>query len=191
MECFKLVTSNTPFQLAVEIYTGSKMESGDSVESLFQVLPQEEKEIWFKHFRRALRGESFKAEVYIPSRNSNPGQYAELSFNPIFENGTVKSIALHLHDITEKTIHLNAIENQNNLLKEVTWMQAHIVRAPLSRLLTIIELIKSYPDSLNESEQLTMLTDTADELDKIITTISNKAESVIKKFETNNEDDNS
>ena len=59
-------------------------------------------------------------------------------------------------------------------------MQSHIVRAPLSRLLTIIELIKSYPDSLRDKEKISMLTESALELDKIITDISNKAESVTK-----------
>jgi len=177
----KLIASNRQFQLAIHAYTGSTLETGESVEPLFKVLPIEEKEIWIKNFRRAFKGEGFKTEVCIPAKDSIPDQYAELSFNPIFENNSVQAIALHLHDITEKTIHLNEIEEQNNRLKDVTWMQSHIVRAPLSRLLTIIELIKSYPDSLREKEKVSMLTDSALELDKIITDISNKAESVTKK----------
>ena len=176
----KFVSLKTQFQLAIHAYTGSTLETGESVEPLFKVLPIEEKEIWIKNFRRAFKGEGFKTEVCIPAKDSIPDQYAELSFNPIFENNSVQSIALHLHDITEKTIHLNEIEEQNNLLKEVTWMQSHIVRAPLSRLLTIIELIKSYPDSLRDKEKISMLTESALELDNIITDISNKAESVTK-----------
>ncbi len=176
----KLIASNRQFQLAIHAYIGSTLESGESVEPLFKVLPIEEKKIWIKNFKRAFEGDGFKTEVCIPGKEAIPHQYAELSFNPIFENNSVQSIALHLHDITEKTIHLNEIEEQNNLLKEVTWMQSHIVRAPLSRLLTIIELIKSYPDSLRDKEKISMLTESALELDNIITDISNKAESVTK-----------
>ena len=42
----------------------------------------------------------------------------------------------------ESILHNQKIEKQNNLLKEITWIQSHVVRAPLSRLLAIANLLK-------------------------------------------------
>jgi hypothetical protein len=38
--------------------------------------------------------------------------------------------------------HWIAIEKQNKKLKEIAWAQSHIVRAPLARMLGIVNLIK-------------------------------------------------
>ncbi len=47
-----------------------------------------------------------------------------------------------VNDVTDKLEHLKKIETQNMKLKNIAWTQSHIVRAPLSRILGIINLLE-------------------------------------------------
>ena len=77
--------------------------------------------------------------------------------------------------ISDLQEYINTIEDQNKKLREIAWIQSHVVRAPLSRLMMLIDLIKSNPfaDSDNE-ELLNNVLISAGELDNIIRDISNK-----------------
>ena len=71
--------------------------------------------------------------------------------------------------------YINTIEDQNKKLREIAWIQSHVVRAPLSRMMTLIELIKS--NSFNDSDNEELLNNvliSAVELDNVIRDISNK-----------------
>ena len=59
-------------------------------------------------------------------------------------------------DITERYKYIQAIELQNKKLKKIAWTQSHVVRAPLARIMGLIELLKdnSFPVDENEREQL-------------------------------------
>jgi FixJ family two-component response regulator len=70
-----------------------------------------------------------------------------------------------------------AIEKQNEVLKEIAWIQSHKVRAPLARMMGIIELIKNKKDDLVLNENLLgHFMQSADELDSIIREIVAKSE---------------
>ena len=77
--------------------------------------------------------------------------------------------------ISDLQQYINTIEDQNKKLREIAWIQSHVVRAPLSRMMTLIELIKSnsFDDSDNE-ELLNNVLISAVELDNVIRDISNK-----------------
>jgi PAS domain S-box-containing protein len=80
------------------------------------------------------------------------------------------------NDITEISNHLKTVQLQNERLKEIAWIQSHIVRAPLARMMSIIDLLK-YPN-VQESEKdelMKYLLDSSVELDEIIRDITNKA----------------
>jgi PAS domain S-box-containing protein len=79
------------------------------------------------------------------------------------------------NDITEKNKYLKTIENQNKNLKEIAWIQSHIVRAPVARILGILHYIEEY--HLNDDENtffLESLKTSALELEEIIQDITNK-----------------
>ncbi|MFY8020911.1 MAG: PAS domain S-box protein [Bacteroidia bacterium] len=82
-------------------------------------------------------------------------------------------------DISERMTHLKAIEAQNKQLQEIAWIQSHIVRAPLARIMGLIHLLKveeEIPDDLKELLNYLLLS--AEEFDEIIKTISNKSQVV-------------
>jgi PAS domain S-box-containing protein len=82
-------------------------------------------------------------------------------------------------DITENVKYLNSIEEQNKVLKEITWMQSHVVRAPLARLMALINALEEAEESEFPHQKLREeVQNSAHELDEIIREISNKAQRV-------------
>ncbi|MBC7886574.1 MAG: PAS domain S-box protein [Ferruginibacter sp.] len=80
-------------------------------------------------------------------------------------------------DINEQRNHIKAIENQNLQLKEIAWIQSHVVRAPLARMMGFINLINSNKDTGAEKTGLLQyVLDSGRELDAIIREIVEKAE---------------
>lgn len=77
------------------------------------------------------------------------------------------------NDITKSIEHLNEIENQNIKLRDIAWIQSHIVRAPLANILGLISIIND-TENFNNKELLTHLNQSATELEKIINDIVNK-----------------
>lgn len=71
------------------------------------------------------------------------------------------------------------IEKQNEVLKEITWIQSHVVRTPLTRLMAITGLLK---ENKNTEEEKTLLIDniivSTKELDEIIKEIVAKSEKI-------------
>ena len=101
--------------------------------------------------------------------------FAELQSNTIQFDGKKATLVL-AHDITERFEHIEAIEKQNEKLREIAWIQSHIVRAPLARAMGIAALIKELKNESAEcSNLLGYLLESCTELDLIIRDIAQKA----------------
>lgn len=71
--------------------------------------------------------------------------------------------------------HVEAIEEQNKKLREIAWIQSHVVRAPLSRLMGLIDLFSNEENDDDEKRAiLSYMLVSANELDAVIKTISDK-----------------
>lgn len=82
-------------------------------------------------------------------------------------------------NITDRIEYLKTLEIQNKKLTEIAWAQSHVVRAPLARIMALIDLIKNYPELNEENEELLgYIFTSAVELDEVIKDISRKAEEV-------------
>jgi PAS domain S-box-containing protein len=80
-------------------------------------------------------------------------------------------------DITDRVKFVNAILDQNKVLKEISWIQSHVVRAPLARMMGVINLLNDYElQDPQFSTYLTMISNSAFELDQIIREITSKTE---------------
>jgi len=78
-------------------------------------------------------------------------------------------------DITERLNYIKAIEQQNERLREISWMQSHVVRAPLARIMGLVPLLKDLKENREEMEQmLDYLLLSANELDGVVKEITNK-----------------
>ena len=87
----------------------------------------------FKHITK--KGEIFTVHLYS---------------SPITYNGQ-KCRQIIAIDISEKMKYLKFIENQNKSLKKIGWMQSHELRAPLVRLMGLINLLNDH-DSICKEE---------------------------------------
>jgi PAS domain S-box-containing protein len=52
-------------------------------------------------------------------------------------------------DITERLAHIKAIEDQNQKMREISWMQSHVIRAPLARMMGLMDLFMLGCDDIN------------------------------------------
>ncbi|MCH8487292.1 MAG: PAS domain S-box protein [Candidatus Cyclonatronum sp.] len=80
-------------------------------------------------------------------------------------------------DISERLKYLHYVENQNKVLREISWTQSHLVRAPLARMMSLIGLLRESDfETFSEEEILGYLTDSAAEIDAMIHEIAEKTE---------------
>ncbi|WP_437369448.1 PAS domain S-box protein [Maribacter litoralis] len=84
---------------------------------------------------------------------------------------TLKGIVANSKDVTTKVQHLKAIESQNAQLKKIAWTQSHIVRAPVARLMGLVDLLRDDKEKLKLEERdqiLNYIITSADEIDNVI-----------------------
>ena len=74
--------------------------------------------------------------------------------------------------------YIQTIEDHNSRLKDIAWTQSHVVRAPLARIMGLVDLIQNYPNIDEQSELLEHINSSAKELDSIIRNITSKTEDV-------------
>jgi PAS domain S-box-containing protein len=94
-----------------------------------------EDEVFKNHFTHILKnGKEIKVEIYFREIKSNSNS----------------GLIVQSNDISETLKRINTIERQNEKLKSIAWTQSHVVRAPLSRILGIVNLIEQHNDDLGE-----------------------------------------
>ncbi|QCY68599.1 PAS domain S-box protein [Antarcticibacterium flavum] len=81
-----------------------------------------------------------------------------------------------MQDITELKRYIETIENNNKRLKEIAWTQSHVVRAPLARIMGLIDLLQNHEDIEDIGLLLNSIMSSARELDGIIRKINSKTE---------------
>ncbi|TSD66802.1 PAS domain S-box protein [Inquilinus sp. KBS0705] len=108
------------------------------------------------------------------------GQIILVNIQSTFIQFNGKSTRLVLaNDITEQLNHTAAIELQNKRLQDIAWIQSHVVRAPLARIMGLIELFECYKSTdIDKPDLLNNIMRSAKELDTIIKEISSKTEEV-------------
>ncbi len=80
-----------------------------------------------------------------------------------------------LRDVTDQMNNMAAIVKQNEIFKEIAWIQSHVVRAPLARMMGIINILEE-EEGLDEevSNYISIVNNSAHELDGIVRKISMK-----------------
>jgi PAS domain S-box-containing protein len=91
-------------------------------------------------------------------------------------------LSVYFKDITERLNYIKAIEEQNENLKEISWLQSHVIRAPLARIMGLIPLVNdSNQDTAEKKKALEYLLLSANELDGVIRSITSKTDCSDKK----------
>ncbi len=94
-------------------------------------------------------------------------------------NGSPLRVVSAMIDTTASKEYMRKIELQNAALRDITFIQSHVVRAPLATLMGLVSLLKEEAGISAECKDLIAgIGETAQKLDDVIHTIVRKAEAI-------------
>jgi PAS domain S-box-containing protein len=122
--------------------------------------------------------ESCQVEMICYKKNGEEF-WLNFSVSPVMDDmGEISHWVFIQRDVTEQRKHTRAIEDQNKQLKEIAWMQSHVVRAPLARMMGFINLIEKQTGKHSDKELLQYVLEAGNELDVVIRDIVKKSEQI-------------
>lgn len=153
-----------------------------------EILNMNLKDLWFEEERLELpKGlqqnlmmkPGYLSGVYRLQKKDGTVITAEVHSNRMDYDGVEARIVLAT-DITKRIAHARAVELQNRKLREIAWTQSHVVRAPLVRLMGLLEFYKLSPEDNPEERAFCLqeIDNSAQELDKVIREISEKTDGI-------------
>lgn len=105
---------------------------------------------------------------------NNAIRWIHFTITPVYEGGVIAGTCITGRDITEHKKYVQTIESQNKKFKEISWIQSHLVRAPLARVMGLATLLAAEINEKEKDEMLKMLQTSSAELDDIIKDITKK-----------------
>lgn len=122
---------------------------------------------------------NFKLGAKIQHRKSNGELFYVAIHNSMLQLNNQPVTIINASDISQTVEYLKAIEAYTVKLKEIAWTQSHIVRAPLSRMKGIVNVLKQIGTTNPDfNEWVIHFDNSAKELDNIILDITRKTEAV-------------
>lgn len=124
----------------------------------------------FKELLDPIESPSQQKRVYetLHCRKDNTWYHGEVHLQLIVQEDQIFFLAIVI-DITERKKHLSKILQQNEKLREIAWMQSHEIRAPLARIMGLINLLNNNKNQdINLGEILGYITSSAHQMDDII-----------------------
>lgn len=170
----KILTFNNAFSRAVFLWQGARPEAGKHISSYSK--SEESSRFWENLFKKALSGISFKEIIEV--KYSGKTRFFDMRFLPVMDkNQAIIGATCSGRDITESRQTLLKLQEQNEKLKKIAWIQSHKVRGPLASILGLISLFnkESFSDSLN-LRLIDMLQAAALELDTVVHEVVENAE---------------
>ena len=139
LNSFKIVQAN----IAAQKKYGFKLDDFQKMK-FTQLHPTEEENQIKDKFENSL---SKKLKTHFTHYLSN-GEEIKVDIQVgVIKNTTESQVIVQSNDISENLKHINTIEVQNSKLRNIAWTQSHDLRAPISRVLGIIEMIEEQPDN--------------------------------------------
>jgi PAS domain S-box-containing protein len=175
---YDIIAFNQQMKNAYSDVAGFDLKEGHN---LFESMLPEKRETARAIYDRTI--ETNRSENYETTyKKDDTYRHFLVNVKPIHDGTKVIGICASIMDITERKqmtldlmSHVNAIELQNKKLREIAWIQSHVVRAPLSRLMGLIDLFTNH--ETDDADKLTILDYiliSANELDEVIKSISDK-----------------
>lgn len=145
--------------------------------------PEDRKKV-LSDLNRALKDptkQNFNAEFRFLKANRDIAYVQHRSVLIRDINGKVTRVLGAMIDLTDTLERMRKIEMQNKVLKDISWTQSHMARAPLANILGLINLMKDNKSlGINDENLIDYISESANKLDDIIRDI------VKKSAETNN-----
>ncbi|MCF2447432.1 PAS domain S-box protein [Dyadobacter sp. CY345] len=116
--------------------------------------------------------------VYRHCKKNGEIVWAEIQSNVVILDNISARVVL-VNDVTERLKYIQEIEEKNKKLQEIAWMHSHVFRAPVARLMSLIDLATNYENSETEQREfLDRMLASVQELDKVIRCIAGKTDEI-------------
>jgi PAS domain S-box-containing protein len=139
-----------------------------------EIRPPEEVRVFETGLLNDMKDQNNSLGIYKHLKKNGEVIQVDIQSNFINYKGKKAKVTI-ASDVTERLNYIKAIEEQNEKLREISWLQSHVIRAPLARLMGLVDLMKD-PNSGEEEKKMTMdyLLLSANELDDVIKNITDK-----------------
>jgi PAS domain S-box-containing protein len=168
---FKIIFFNKKAQEGSRSMHGRELQLGDSILIYTESGNDEMALLTFReNYDKAVATRQTvvsEREIYYPSMMSS---WIRSEYTPVYDNGTgiLVGVALRIVDITERKRHEIQIEQQTEILQQISWMQSHQTRQPVATILGLINILEKSSLSDDNRKIVAMLEDTALKLDDVI-----------------------
>ena len=100
-EDFRLIAANKSFVERIRNSLGFEVKPGDEL-LLPDHYPESILTLWATLYSKALQGELVAEEIYTPASAQMEENWADITFNPIYQNEKIIGVACYGRDVTEK-----------------------------------------------------------------------------------------
>ncbi|WP_316813779.1 PAS domain S-box protein [Pedobacter heparinus] len=142
--------------------------------NLWEFFPRSKEGKFYQEYERALKE---KVSVHFEECYTALGVWGDMHVYPKKDG-----LAVYFVDITEQKknqmeqlMYMKMIEKQNEQLKKISWMHSHEVRAPLSNILGLVDLVIENKDTTCNADILDLLKKAAKNLDNVVRNITAQA----------------
>ncbi len=133
-----------------------------------QYLQESNAALFKENFQKAVNGEQNSISVENSANNSSEKNWIQLSFIPVYDDAkNLLGISVVTIDIHETK---SAEEDNSDYalrLKEITWRQSHLIRAPIANLLGITKLLNKPNSTIDEAEKLLLIAQVEKEVKRL------------------------
>ncbi|MFC6860145.1 PAS domain S-box protein [Zunongwangia atlantica] len=118
---------------------------------------------------------SFQLEYRFKCADGSYKTLLDRSYLVTDRDGKPEKIIGSKQDITQQKDQLKQIKSRNKILEEIAWQQSHMVRAPLAKIMGLIDLLKYSENNHEETKDLLeKILNSAEDLDAVIRNIAEK-----------------
>jgi len=147
--------------------------------NIYDLLPKEDEEKVLTLVRNIEQEElrTFAASVKVKARDDSL-IYVDVNGTIVKSDQSQPHMLLAVNDVTELNEKIAIEQHQKEQLEEIAWMQSHLVRAPIARILGLLELLKQQDEpavSQESAELFNMLEESVQEMDQITRNITQKS----------------
>ncbi len=133
-----------------------------------QYIQESNAALFKENFQKAVNGEQNSISVENSANNSSEKNWIQLSFIPVYDDAkNLLGISVVTIDIHETK---SAEEDNSDYalrLKEITWRQSHLIRAPIANLLGITKLLNKPNSTIDEAEKLLLIAQVEKEVKRL------------------------
>ncbi len=174
---YHIIFFNKRALLSSKMLYGRDLQVGDS----FMSYQRKGDEETFQAFRHNFAKAIMTGSIITSEREmkfDNIISWFRSEYTPVYDHGKIIGVALRIADVSERKRREQKIENQNEQLREISWIQSHRTRQPIATILGLVHILDKKTLTDDNKKIIGMLEDTVGKLDAVIRDTVIRANSV-------------